>query len=123
MRRFATILAAGVLAISLPACGDDEEDGGGGGGETTTEETTTSESGGETASAGKSIFAETCGGCHTLADAGTNGNVGPNLDDIAPDAERVQNAIRQGPGAMPENLLRGERAQQVADYVAGAAGR
>ena len=30
---------------------------------------------------GKKLFVQSCGGCHTLADAGTNGKVGPNLDD------------------------------------------
>jgi mono/diheme cytochrome c family protein len=30
---------------------------------------------------GKQLFASNCGGCHTLADAGTAGTVGPNLDD------------------------------------------
>ena len=30
---------------------------------------------------GKNLFVARCGGCHTLADAGTNGQVGPNLDD------------------------------------------
>jgi mono/diheme cytochrome c family protein len=31
--------------------------------------------------AGKQLFVQTCGGCHTLADAATLGTVGPNLDD------------------------------------------
>jgi len=31
--------------------------------------------------AGKELFVDRCGGCHTLADAGTAGAVGPNLDD------------------------------------------
>ncbi|MEX2612925.1 MAG: c-type cytochrome, partial [Gaiellaceae bacterium] len=32
--------------------------------------------------AGKQLFLDsTCGGCHTLADAGTRGTIGPNLDD------------------------------------------
>jgi mono/diheme cytochrome c family protein len=31
--------------------------------------------------AGKQLFVQACGGCHTLADAGTSGTVGPNLDD------------------------------------------
>jgi len=31
--------------------------------------------------AGKQLFVKACGGCHTLADAGTSGTVGPNLDD------------------------------------------
>ena len=30
---------------------------------------------------GKKLFITTCGGCHTLADAGTKGTIGPNLDD------------------------------------------
>jgi len=32
--------------------------------------------------AGKQVFAANgCGGCHTLSDAGSNGQIGPNLDD------------------------------------------
>jgi mono/diheme cytochrome c family protein len=31
--------------------------------------------------AGKQLFAQNCGGCHTLADAATAGTIGPNLDD------------------------------------------
>ena len=30
---------------------------------------------------GKTLFSQKCGGCHTLADAGTAGTIGPNLDD------------------------------------------
>jgi mono/diheme cytochrome c family protein len=30
---------------------------------------------------GRELFIEKCGGCHTLADAGTRGVIGPNLDD------------------------------------------
>ena len=38
------------------------------------------------ATAGKAVFTSAgCGGCHTLADAGANGNVGPNLDEAKPD--------------------------------------
>ena len=33
------------------------------------------------AAAGKVVFTDNCGGCHTLSDAGTNGTIGPNLDD------------------------------------------
>jgi cytochrome c oxidase subunit 2 len=40
-------------------------------------------SGAELAAAGKKIFtAQGCGGCHTLADAGTTANVGPELDKV-----------------------------------------
>ena len=68
------------------------------------------------------VFASTCGGCHTLADAGTSGRIGPDLDELEPQAAEVVRAIEGGPGQMPENLLQGEEAQAVADYVAGAAG-
>ena len=37
---------------------------------------------------GKQIFTQSCGTCHTLADAGTNGQVGPNLDQLKPDKAR-----------------------------------
>ena len=30
---------------------------------------------------GKELFIQKCGSCHTLADAGTKGQIGPNLDD------------------------------------------
>jgi cytochrome c oxidase subunit 2 len=42
----------------------------------------------ELAAAGKQIFAGSagCGGCHQLADAQTNGQIGPNLDDTIADA-------------------------------------
>ncbi len=33
---------------------------------------------------GKPLFIQNCGGCHTLAAAGTSGTVGPNLDTLTP---------------------------------------
>jgi mono/diheme cytochrome c family protein len=83
--------------------------------------------GGEAASAeGKQIFTQSCGTCHTLGDAGTQGNVGPNLDDLAPDAARVQSAIENGgagSGAMPANIVTGAEAEAVSEYVASVAGK
>ena len=38
---------------------------------------------------GKLIFTQSCGTCHVLGDAGTNGQVGPNLDDLSPTQARV----------------------------------
>ncbi len=112
----AVVLSASALAFG--ACGGDDEDSGGGA-------ATTGGGGGaqtEQASAGKSTFASTCGGCHTLSAAGTNGEVGPNLDDLKPDEETVLSAIERGPGVMPENLLQGAKAEEVAKYVAENAG-
>lgn len=70
----------------------------------------------------KQVFDSSCGGCHTLADAGTSGKIGPDLDELGPSAAEVVQAIEQGPGQMPDGLLEGPEAQSVADYVAGAAG-
>jgi mono/diheme cytochrome c family protein len=39
------------------------------------------DAGGADTANGKQLFATSCGGCHTLADAATAGTVGPNLDD------------------------------------------
>lgn len=69
----------------------------------------------------RDLFSTTCGGCHTLSDAGTTGSVGPNLDDTELDAAGVLEVIENGRGAMPAGLLDGEEAQSVADYVAAAA--
>ena len=72
---------------------------------------------------GRDLFVSNCGGCHTLAAAGTTGTVGPNLDDLKPDQATVQAAIKEGPGAMPANLLTAAQAQQVAAFVAASTGR
>lgn len=42
-----------------------------------------------------------CALCHTLKDAGSEGAVGPVLDEIKPDAARVAKAVRDGLGNMP----------------------
>jgi cytochrome c6 len=67
-------------------------------------------------------FASSCGGCHTLQAAGTNGQVGPDLDEAAPSADEVRRAIDEGPGVMPSALLQGADADAVAAYVAENAG-
>jgi mono/diheme cytochrome c family protein len=74
---------------------------------------------------GKSIFTATCGGCHTLADAGTTGTVGPNLDQAKPPKSLVINRVTNGKGQMPSFKDSLDRAQieAVAEYVSTAAGR
>ena len=93
-------------------------------GETTTSQTSTGGSSGADVAAGKSAFTATCGGCHTLKDAGTSGKVGPDLDSLAPlTAETVAKQIENGGGAMPAKLLTGKDAANVAAYVASVAGK
>lgn len=69
----------------------------------------------------RSLFAETCGGCHALSDAETSGAVGPNLDETTLDAAGVADKIQNGGGGMPPGLLDGEDKDAVAEYVAAAA--
>lgn len=116
-----------VLALSLSACGGDDEESPAGG-EATPAATTPAESpegtSVPTADAGQKLFVANCGSCHTLADAGTDGSVGPNLDDLKPSADEVDRAMRAGPGVMPvfTDQLSDEEIGQVAEYVATAAG-
>jgi mono/diheme cytochrome c family protein len=84
---------------------------------------------------GKELFVTNCGACHTLAKAGTDGVVGPNLDDLLappspthPDPAtikpRVLSAVENGvAGRMPKGILSGAQAEEVADFVSQVTGR
>ena len=46
---------------------------------------------------GKAVFLSAgCGSCHTRADAGTTGAVGPNLDELKPNALKVEVFVTDG---------------------------
>jgi len=70
---------------------------------------------------GKTIFLEqgNCATCHTLADAKSNGEIGPNLNQIKPDIVRVISTVTNGIGVMPpyKDLLSKEEIEAVAHYV------
>jgi mono/diheme cytochrome c family protein len=74
---------------------------------------------------GKSIFQANCASCHTLADAGTTGTVGPNLDQAKPPKSLVVDRVTNGQGAMPsfKDSLDQSQIDAVADYVSSAAGK
>jgi mono/diheme cytochrome c family protein len=95
---------------------------------------------------GQSLFVTNCGTCHALYSAGTDGNYGPDLDELlAPagppegDPEtiestvkategRVLNAVENGvnsstPGRMPGGILNEQQAEEVAEFVANTAGQ
>ncbi len=84
---------------------------------------------------GKDLFVTNCGACHTLAAAGTDGVIGPNLDELLapPNASppnpatvkpRVLAAINGGVGGrMPKGVVSGEQADEVATFVAQVAGQ
>ena len=84
------------------------------------------------AAAGKAVFtSQGCGGCHVLADAGTNGTTGPSLDEVLKGmtAEDIEKAIVDpnaevaegfGPNIMPGNYgetIPQERLDALVDYL------
>ncbi len=93
---------------------------------------------------GQELFQINCGTCHTLYAAGTDGNYGPDLDELlapsgppsGPTAKstieaaegRVLNAVEKGvdsstePGRMPGGILNEEDSKEVAAFVAATAG-
>ena len=107
-------LAAAAVALPLAACGRDEDD----------------------LSNGKALFTQRCGSCHTLARAGTQGQVGPSLDAAFRTAlaagegrQTVQGIVHsqilhpRKTSQMPAGLVKGSDAEDVAAYVAFAAAR
>lgn len=99
-----------------------------------------SEAGEGDAVAGKELFVKGCAQCHALADAGTQGVIGPNLDDAFSQARAdglgastIQSVVRvqiaypieqptTGLPGMPADIYTGDDAESVAAYVASVAG-
>ena len=84
-------------------------------------------------SQGKQLFVSKCGSCHRLADAGTAGTIGPDLDGAlaGPRAQHfrlstirqvVYDQIYHAADPMPRKLVTGADAEAVASYVASVAG-
>lgn len=84
---------------------------------------------------GALLFVSRCSGCHTLSAAATEGSAtgikyqertdGPNFDQRPETVEQVLYAIRNGgfSGAiMPQNIVVGQQAIDVAEFVARYAG-
>ena len=83
--------------------------------------------------AGKQLFVQACGACHTLQDAGTEATIGPNLDDAFRASRQAGFKESQFEGVtlrwieisqepMPRDLVVGQDATDVAAYVARVAG-
>ena len=76
-------------------------------------------------SKGKDVFLEAgnCAACHSLSDAGSIAEIGPNLNQIRPQVQTILMAVRNGIGVMPamEGILTDEEIEAVAHYVSIAA--
>jgi len=119
--RIATVVGALAVAGAVGACGEAK--------------VVNSPSNSELVNRGAQLFYERCSGCHTLAAAASEGSNtqihdlertdGPNLDQRPETVDQVLFAIRNGgfSGAiMPQNIVVGEDAQAVAEFVAKYAG-
>jgi mono/diheme cytochrome c family protein len=89
---------------------------------------------------GRTLFAKKCGVCHTLAQAGTTAEVGPNLDDafasareIGEDSDTIEGVVKAqvefprpnngNPAvSMPRDIVTGQDLDDVAAYVGEWAG-
>jgi mono/diheme cytochrome c family protein len=97
------------------------------------------EAGAGDATLGRELFIEHCGSCHVLADAGTRGQIGPNLDDAFRQSREdglgettIESVVRgqisypveeptTGQPGMPADIVTGADADSVAAYVASVA--
>ena len=111
--RLAAVLAVGIASVGLAACGGSGEPA--------------------DLAAGKQKFTQMCGSCHTLADAGTKGLIGPNMDDSWRASRQagirdsqfqgtIERWIREAQKPMPRDLITGQDATNVAAYIASVAG-
>lgn len=85
----------------------------------------TSPGSGQAALDGKALFVSNCAGCHTLADAGTSGTSGPNLDSLSLSEAAVAKQVENGGGGMPafKGTLSPEEIAAIAKYVSSVAGK
>ncbi len=95
---------------------------------TTTAGTTSASTGGggNLLTQGKDVFQHAgCTSCHTLADAGATGTVGPNLDQAKPPKALVVDRVTNGKGVMPsfKGQLTAAEIEAVATYVSSVAGK
>jgi cytochrome c553 len=101
MRRLVLIAGLVVLATGCGSSGDDGSDS-------------------TNAGSGAEVWAKAgCGSCHTFKAAGSNGAVGPNLDDLKPSFDQVKTQVENGGGGMPsfKGELSAQEIEQVSRYV------
>ena len=121
--RAVSVLLALVCSLAVAACGttDDSQNSQSEEARSTPMDAQAEQPLGAEDEKGQELFVANCGACHTLDAAGTQGAIGPNLDEALVDEEEVLDAIAnggKGSGNMPAGLLEGADAQAVAKFVA-----
>jgi len=119
LRRLLAAAAAVAAAVALTACGTEGID----------------VAANDPNYEGAVLFAENCAMCHSLEVVGAHGSTtnvssreprdGPNFNERSESVEDVLYAIRNGgfsSGPMPQNIVTGEEAQKVAEFVAEYSG-
>jgi cbb3-type cytochrome c oxidase subunit III len=73
----------------------------------------------------KLLFESNCGTCHVLADAGTSGTIGPNLDQAKPSLQKAITQITNGGGGMPafKGQLMQAQIRALAQYIVRVTGQ
>jgi mono/diheme cytochrome c family protein len=117
-RALPTLVALAALALTASGCGTNSAD----------------------AERGRTLFVQKCGTCHTMAQAGTTAQIGPNLDHafaaaraIGEESDTVEGIVKaqvefprpsnDNPAAsMPADLVTGQDLEDVAAYVGMYAG-
>lgn len=116
-----SLAAALCCVVAIAGCGGDDDSNAE---ERTTPQAAVSEQPLDpTEERGRELFVANCGACHTLDAAGTQGAIGPNLNEAQVDEAEVLAAIAnggKGSGNMPANLVTGEDARAVAAFVAAS---
>jgi mono/diheme cytochrome c family protein len=76
---------------------------------------------------GRQLFGQNCAICHSLDAANANATVGPDLDKLRPPKaltlDAIHNGRARGNGQMAPNLVIGDEANKVAEFVAAAVGQ
>jgi cytochrome c551 len=102
-KKLLTLILGTSLVMGLAACGGGGDD----------------EGGGDTASAGgQKIYDQKCSSCHG---GDLTGGVGPNLTKVGSkySKDEILGIIEKGQGSMPPNVVTGDDADQVADFLSG----
>ncbi|WP_232699721.1 cytochrome c551 [Brevibacillus daliensis] len=105
MKRWASVLMAGMLVVGLTACG---------GGEKPAEQGSST---GGTVAVGETKYKQSCVGCHGVD---LKGATGPSLEKVGAtyNKDQIKEIIEKGKGRMPAGMAKGEDVEAIAAWLA-----